>query len=87
MSEKDQSKIEEIGMKEMNEASGGVESSILGGILDLFGKLFGGKFLVQPGNDEQHRAAHHDDDAEMRMHEIDHHHKQRHGVPQLPGLL
>ena len=42
MSEKDQSKIEEIGMKEMNEASGGVESSILGGILDLFGKLFGG---------------------------------------------
>ncbi len=43
-----------------------------------FGKLPCGETLVQPGDDEQHRAADHDDDAEMRMDEIDHHDEERH---------
>ena len=43
-----------------------------------FGKLPGGEFLVQIGDHEKHRAAGHDDDAEMRMHEIDNDHEERH---------
>ena len=37
-----------------------------------------GEALVQPGDEKQRDAAHHDDDAQMRMHQVDDDDEQRH---------
>ncbi len=43
-----------------------------------FGELPCGEALVQPGDGEQHGAADHDDNTEMRMDQINHHDEERH---------